>query len=132
VSEDQTESNTKSNVAFCVNCGEEISAGTQFCPECGSNQDPSEFVEEGAPETTEHDGFTSWAIGFEPGETGRNILVGLAYFFFYPIGIPLLLYAYLRENPEDSKYVAYAGGVLLLVMSLGAFAQGGTSWDRCR
>lgn len=41
-----------------------------------------------APE--QKSGFTSWAIGFEPGQTPRNILIGLLYVIFWPIGFLVL------------------------------------------
>ena len=107
---------TTEDMAYCMNCGSEISGDTNFCPECGSSQEPEKIetqestVDGQDVEKVKDDGFTSWAIGFQPGKTGRNILVGLAYFLFYFVGIPLLVYAYLRENPGKAKYFAWVGG----------------------
>jgi len=124
---------TPEDTAYCMNCGSEISGDTNFCPECGSSQEPEKIeaqeskVDGQDVEKVKDDGFTSWAIGFQPGKTGRNILVGLAYFLFYFVGIPLLMYAYLRENPDKAKYFAWVGGVLIILMAIPAISQG-TVW----
>lgn len=118
VSEDE---NGEPETVFCINCGEEIAADTDFCPECGSGQDPEDLA--GDDEPVDHNGFTSWAIGFEPGNTMRNVLVGIAYFVFYYVGIPLLVYAYLDENPGAKKYFAWVGGGLLILVGLAMFSQ---------
>lgn len=118
------DANSDAGTAFCINCGEEISSDTDFCPECGSSQNPEslETVEES--DTAKNRGFTSWAIGFKPGKTGRNVLVGIAYLLFLGIGIPLLIYAYLVENPEKTKYVSVLAGVLFILVGLGTLADG--------
>lgn len=124
---------TSDETVFCINCGSEIFPDATFCPECGSGQDPESLDPEKQANTgerhepTNHDGFTSWAIGFRPGETDRNILIGFAYVLFYVVGVPLLIYAYLRENPSKSKYFAWFGGGLLILMSVSALSVG-TIW----
>lgn len=112
--------------AYCIGCGEEISASIEYCPECGSSQSLEDLSADSDSSSGTNSGFTSWAIGFRPGRTGRNIAVALAYFFFYPIGIPLLLYGYLRENPGKGTYFAWAGGALLILLSFSYFADGST------
>lgn len=119
VSEDQNGGGTR----FCISCGTEMPANTTYCPDCGSSQNPDELAEE-SEGTADHDGFTSWAYGFRPGETGRNVLVGLGYFLFYFVGVPLLIYAYLVEHPDKRKYFVYAGVVLLVLVGLGALSDG--------
>lgn len=110
------------DTVFCISCGTELDTDTEFCPECGSDQSPESLNSGTEPAT--NDGFTSWAIGFKPGHTLRNVVVGLAYFLFYAIGIPLLIYAYLVENPGKGKYFAWAGGGLLMLAGLGTLVEG--------
>jgi hypothetical protein len=110
------------DTVFCISCGTELDADTEFCPECGSNQSP-ESLNSGTEAAT-NDGFTSWAIGFKPGHTLRNVVVGLAYLLFYVVGIPLLIYAYLVENPGKGKYFAWAAGGLLMLAGLGTLVEG--------
>lgn len=111
------------NTSYCINCGEEISADTGFCPECGSTQDP-EQIEEAEEGASEDAGFTSWAPGFKPSSTGRNILVGIAYFFFFYIGIFVLVYGYLKENPESGSTFAWVLGALLILAGFGGLTEG--------
>lgn len=113
-------SNTET--VFCINCGSEISADTAFCPECGSNQNPDQ-IETGG-EAPEESGFTTWAPGFKPGSTLRNIVVGLVYLGFFYIGIFILAYGYLKENPESGSKFAWILGVLLILAGLGGFTDG--------
>lgn len=124
--------------AYCINCGEAIAADTNFCPECGSEQDLSKLgPDEQADAETEgqsRGGVTSWAIGFEPGMTGRNVAVGFGYFFFYPIGIPMLAYGYLTRNDVErdealsrlGRYGAWGLGVLLILAALGNLSDPGS------
>jgi len=119
--------NSNSGKAYCINCGEAIELDAQYCPDCGASQNPSESEESKFSEPISHDGFTSWAIGFRPGKTGRNILVGIGYLIFYWVAIPLLTYKYIGENPDKSKYFAWTGGGFLIFASLVAIGQG-TVW----
>jgi hypothetical protein len=109
-----------------MNCGEEIAASTEFCPECGASQDPEQIGQKEGDTSTDT-GFTSWALGFKPGSTGRNILIGTAYAMFAAVGIPLLVYAYLKENPEKSTYIAWIAGINLIFLALLAISQS-TIW----
>ena len=117
---------SENGTSYCMNCGEEIAASTEFCPECGVSQDP-EQIGETEGDTPTDAGFTSWALGFKPGSTGRNILVGTAYAMFAAVGIPFLVYAYLKENPEKSTYIAWVAGIDLIFLALLAISQG-TIW----
>jgi len=114
----------ETGTAYCINCGEEIPAETEFCPECGSSQDPNQM--EASEEATEGSGFTSWAPGFKPGSTFRNILIGIAYILFFYIGIFLLVYGYIKENPESGSKFAWVLGILLILAGLGGFTDGTT------
>lgn len=113
-----------SNNAFCINCGEEIPSDTEICTECGANQDPSELGANNYSEETNHDGFTSWAIGFKPGYTLRNIIVAFLYITITSVGILLIVYAYLVENPKYTKYAGYYAAVSLSGFGLFLFALG--------
>jgi hypothetical protein len=116
----------KSDVSYCISCGEKIKTGTEYCPVCGSTQDPQALESEhnstanssNEPTTVDDDVWTSWAIGFKPADTIRNLVVGILYFVFYWAGIPLLLYAYIKkENPDESGYYAI-GRVSLIVFAV--------------
>lgn len=75
---------------YCSNCGELLATTANYCTECGTGQ----TVKTAASTDTESGGFSSWAIGFVPGSTLRNILIAFSYLVFYFVGIPLLLYGY--------------------------------------
>lgn len=120
------DTDSEPETAFCINCGEEISADAELCPECGSGQVPENLGTTETSDNIKQSGFTSWAIGFKPGQTGRNILVGIVYLLFLSFGIPLLIYGYVCENPEKSKYVAWITGALFILVALGAFVAGST------
>lgn len=109
--------NDSTNTAFCTNCGASIPADAQTCPECGANQSSS--LESG-DKNGGKEGFTSWAIGFKPGATGRNIIVGLAYFFFSLIGIILLLVGYARRGGKYKKRAYAIAAVLILLFGVAA------------
>lgn len=49
-------------------------------------------------EEAENTSITEWAYGFKPGETPRNILVGVLYFITWPVSIWLLMYANWKRN----------------------------------
>lgn len=91
---------------YCTDCGEQLPAESAYCPACGSAHAASEVT------TTDHTGITSWAIGFVPGATGRNILVTVAYALFYYIGLPLLVYAYWRRGGTYRKRTYWGLGLL--------------------
>jgi multisubunit Na+/H+ antiporter MnhB subunit len=112
------------NTVYCINCGEEIAADTEFCPECGSTQAPDQV--EAVEQDSEESGFTSWAPGFKPGSTLRNVIVGLAYLAFFYIGIFALTYGYLKKNPESGSTFAWVLGILLIIAGLGGFTDGTT------
>lgn len=114
---------SENDTSYCMNCGEEIAASTEFCPECGVSQDP-EQIGETEGDTPTDAGFTSWALGFKPGSTGRNILVGTAYFLSSIIGIFVLVYSYLKENPESGSTFAWVLGILLVLAGLGGLTDG--------
>lgn len=116
--------NIDSNTVFCINCGEEIPAETEFCPECGAGQDPSELSVDKSSTSAEHSGFTSWVVGFEPGNTLRNITVGFLYIIFLSVGIVLLVYSYLAENPNYVKYAEYYAALSIMLVGLSGFAGG--------
>lgn len=112
--------------AYCVSCGEVIPADSGFCPECGAEQvigdaSGAEQADSGGgpPATDDGEaaaaggGFTDWAIGFAPGATGRNLLVGVAYFLFYFVGVPLLVYAYWRRGGTYRKRLYVVAGVIV-------------------
>jgi hypothetical protein len=109
--------------AFCISCGEEISSNENFCPECGASQDPEE-LNDGNAEADDHTGFTSWAIGFKPGSTLRNILVGFVYVLFTGLSVAVLIYAYLKEHPEKLSTAAWISGIFFILAGAGAFADG--------
>lgn len=125
--------------AACNDCGARIPGDSQFCPECGSGRpfgDASEptIDRNRARGPTSSGGFTSWAYGFEPGATGRNVVVGFLYFVFWPVGLALLVHGALRANASDDaratigKLAGYGFGGLLLLAGLGSFAgEGGTA-----
>lgn len=112
------------NGVYCINCGSEVSTDTTLCPECGSNQDPEQYTSGRSNESVEHDGFTSWAIGFKPTETGRNIIVGILYVLFSGIGVPLLIIGYLLDNPGKMRYLQYIWAGLLMLFALASFSVG--------
>jgi hypothetical protein len=124
MSPDEDEPEPKQGSAFCIECGEKISVDTEFCPECGKSQDPEQILAN--EESSEGTGFTNWAPGFEPDNTIRNAAVGLSYVLFLAIGIPVLAYGYLKENPESGSKFAWALGVLLILAGLGGFTDGTT------
>lgn len=109
--------------AFCISCGEEISSNENFCPECGASQDPEE-LNDGNAEADDHTGFTSWAIGFKPGSTLRNIIVGFVYLLFTGLSVAVLIYAYLKEHPEKLSTAAWISGIFFILAGAGAFADG--------
>lgn len=105
------------DTVFCTNCGAEILAEAEMCPECGEMQGDSPASPDSSQET--HDGFTSWAIGFQPGSTVRNILVGLGYFFVYPVGIILLLVGYGQRGEKYKKRAIAIVLALVLLFAIG-------------
>lgn len=121
------ESDPGPDEVYCTNCGRVIPARANFCTECGTERDPESVATNREARPQDRGGFASWAIGFEPGHTAKNVVVGLAYFFFYPIGIPLLVYGYLtRDDPTRAEaldrlgtYAAWGFGVLLLLAGVG-------------
>jgi hypothetical protein len=117
-------SNPTSNTetVFCINCGSEISVDTDFCPECGSSQDPSKV--EADEESPEGSGFTTWAPGFKPSSTLRNIVIGVLYLGFFYIGVFVLIYGYLKENPESGSKFAWILGIVLILAGFGGFTEG--------
>lgn len=96
--------------SYCAACGEQIVSSVAYCPACGERH-----VTRGTASTDsvpDSSGVTSWAIGFTPGSTLRNVFVGLAYVCFYVIGVPLLLYAYWNRGGQYRKRTYYAVGIL--------------------
>lgn len=112
----ETDSGPDDDESYCIHCGEPIASTADHCPECGEAQtlDTSETGDDDTDGTDDGTGFTSWAIGFEPGETPRNVAVAFAYFFFYFVGIPLLIYAYWRRGGKYKKRTYAIVGVLLI------------------
>lgn len=108
--------------AFCIDCGEGIPVDTEFCPQCGSTQDPKQM--EAGEESSEGTGFMSWAPGFKPGNTVRNVVVGIGYVFFFYIGVFVLAYGYMKENPESGSTFAWVLGILLILAGLGGLTDG--------
>lgn len=102
---------------YCTNCGSSIPADAESCPECGATQTNSIRSED---TSGDEEGFTSWAIGFKPGATGRNILMGLAYFFFSLIGVILLLVAYAQRGGKYKKRAYVIAAVLILLFGVAA------------
>lgn len=116
-------SDGESHEKYCTNCGATLPSGAETCPECGSAQ-PVDGG--GGGSGPDGEGLTSWAIGFEPGESGRNVLVGLGYLFFWPVGLALLLYAYPGVAMTRRRWLM-VGLVLVGLIVLGAVADPGTT-----
>jgi hypothetical protein len=96
-----------------------MAANAQACPDCGSSQDPSEI---GMSEELEASGFTSWAPGFEPNNTGRNTGIALIYILFSVFGAFVLAFGYLEENPESGGTLARIMAVLIILAGLGSIS----------
>ncbi|GAA5431530.1 hypothetical protein [Haloarcula japonica] len=96
--------------SYCRSCGELLSSTVNHCTECGAEQ----AVDTDASVNTEpaSGGFSTWAIGFVPGSTLRNILVAFVYFIFYFVGVPLLLYAYWSRGGKYKKRTYYILGAI--------------------
>lgn len=102
---------------YCKSCYDPIPSEAEFCPVCGAPQTP-----EGETEPNSATGVTSWGIGFRPGKSGRNALVAVAYFLFYVVGIPLLLFAYWRRGGKYRRRTyAILGGVAVFLVAIAAF-----------
>lgn len=111
------------NGVHCIYCGEPMQATASECPACGEAQDidnGSTDLEEDQPVShltqkaksemgdaiTELENsdiqtdiqISSWVIGLKPGHTLRNVVVGLFYLIFWPIGIIVLLISYLNRG----------------------------------
>jgi hypothetical protein len=113
---------TSEETVFCINCGTEMSSTINFCPECESTQNP-EKLEIGEGSSGE-EGFSFWAPGFEPGSTIWNVAVGIVYLTILPIGVFVLIYGYLKENPESSGTFAWILGILFILAGLGSVTEG--------
>lgn len=60
-----------------------------------STEDREEATQQDGP------GFTTWGIGFKPGSTIRNLLIGLIYLILWPLGIALLITSYVRKRRDS-------------------------------
>lgn len=89
-------SGSSGDAPYCSRCGESIPPAANYCPGCGAERPTT--ATHAADTDAEAGGITDWAIGFVPGSTLRNVLVGIVYGVFYFVGIPLLVYAYWRRG----------------------------------
>lgn len=104
--------------SYCIDCGEFIPPGTGHCPGCNAYQ-PVELQQDSRTvtgEMGEEGGFATWALGFKPGSTRRNVIVAVLYFTFYFVGGPVLLYSYWRRGARYRKRIYAAVGVCLVAI----------------
>ena len=58
--------------------------------------------------------FTEWAYGFRPGRTGRNVLIGVVYWFTIFVSIFVLVYGWYQNADRVSD--ASKGGITFLAI----------------
>ncbi|WP_338756496.1 hypothetical protein V9T20_12505 (plasmid) [Halobacterium salinarum] len=68
-------------------------------------------TQEGEQETVP---FTEWGYGFRPGSTGRNILVGVIYWFTIFVSVFVLVYSWYQNREQASKASTSTVGVLTM------------------